>query len=69
MNIIEHGKTILDLMKEDIQPLLVVIGDISNLNISESINNEVECNWDGGSNRQKQNEAEGDEIFDSIIGL
>jgi len=55
MNIIEHGKTILDLMKEDIQPLLVVIGDISNLNISESINNEVGCNWDGGSNRLKQN--------------
>lgn len=32
---IEYGKIILDLMKKDIQPMLIIIGDTSNISITE----------------------------------
>ena len=67
MNIIEHGQTILNLMKKDIQPLLVVIGDISNLNISAAVDDGL-SNQDHWS-RQKLKEAKSQKIFDSIIRL
>lgn len=67
MNIIEHGQTILNLMKKDIQPLLVVVGDISNLNISSAVENGSRnldhWNW------LKLKEAKSQKIFDSIIRL
>ena len=67
MNIIEHGQTILNLMKKDIQPLLVVVGDISNLNVSAAVENGFR-NLDHWS-RLKLKEAKSQKIFDSIIRL
>ena len=32
---IEYGKIILDLMKKDIQPMLIIIGDTSNISTTE----------------------------------
>ena len=31
---IEHGAKILDLMKKDIQPMLILIGDVANLSLT-----------------------------------
>ena len=36
---IEYGKIILDLMKKDIQPMLIIIGDTSNISTTDFTSN------------------------------